>query len=173
MCCASARRTRANCRRPGRSSFASPARPQHGPKGSLRHWAGGWLKTLDFEPSMAGAGGFTRLLYADRRSGPVRVLGKGSMAIDATTVRRIAHLARVAVADDEVEHLRGEINAMLASVEHFSEVDVAGVEPMTSVTPMVMKKRADVVTDGGDVDAVLANAPATEKNYFLVPKVVE
>ena len=95
------------------------------------------------------------------------------MAIDATTVRRIAHLARVAVADDEVEHLRGEINAMLAFVEQLSEVDVAGVDPMTSVTPMVMKKRADLVTDGGDADAVLANAPATEKNYFLVPKVVE
>ena len=132
------------------------------------------MKTLDFKPSMAVAGGFTRLLYADRRSGPCHgSLGKVSMAIDATTVRRIAHLARVAVADDEVEHLRGEINAVLAFVEQLSEVDVAGVEPMTSVTPMAMKKRADVVTDGDDADAVLANAPATEKNYFLVPKVVE
>ena len=95
------------------------------------------------------------------------------MAIDATTVRRIAHLARVAVADDEVEHLRGEINAVLAFVEQLSEVDVTGIEPMTSVTPMVIKKRPDVVTEGGDVDAVLRNAPATENNYFLVPKVVE
>ena len=95
------------------------------------------------------------------------------MAIDATTVRRIAHLARVAVADDEVEHLSGEINAILAFVEQLSEVDVESVEPMTSVTPMVMKKRADVVTDGDNVDAVLRNAPATEKNYFLVPKVME
>jgi aspartyl-tRNA(Asn)/glutamyl-tRNA(Gln) amidotransferase subunit C len=95
------------------------------------------------------------------------------MSIDATTVRRIAHLARVAVADDEVEHLSGEINAILAFVEQLSEVDVEGVEPMTSVTPMVMKKRADVITDGDNVDAVLRNAPATEKNYFLVPKVME
>jgi aspartyl-tRNA(Asn)/glutamyl-tRNA(Gln) amidotransferase subunit C len=95
------------------------------------------------------------------------------MSIDATTVRRIAHLARIAVADDEVEHLRGEINAILAFVEQLSEVDVEGVEPMTSVTPMAMKKRADVVTDGDNVDAVLGNAPAIEKNYFLVPKVVE
>ncbi len=95
------------------------------------------------------------------------------MSVDATTVRRIAHLARVAVADDEVEHLRGEINAILAFVEQLSEVDVTGIEPMTSVTKMVMKKRPDVVTDGGDVDAVLRNAPATENNYFLVPKVVE
>ena len=95
------------------------------------------------------------------------------MAIDATTVRRIAHLARVAVADDEVEHLRGELNAILAFVEQLSEVDVTGIEPMTSVTPMVIKKRPDVVTEGGDVDAVLRNAPATENNYFLVPKVVE
>ena len=95
------------------------------------------------------------------------------MSIDATTVRRIAHLARVAVADDEIEHLRGEINAILAFVEQLAEVNVDGVEPMTSVTPMTMKKRPDVVTDGGDADAVLRNAPATENNYFLVPKVVE
>ena len=95
------------------------------------------------------------------------------MSVDATTVRRIAHLARVAVADDEIEHLRGEINAILAFVEQLAEVNVDGVEPMTSVTPMTMKKRPDVVTDGGDADAVLRNAPATEKNYFLVPKVVE
>jgi aspartyl-tRNA(Asn)/glutamyl-tRNA(Gln) amidotransferase subunit C len=95
------------------------------------------------------------------------------MSVDAPTVRRIAHLARVAVADDEVEHLRGEINAILAFVEQLSEVNVDGVEPMTSVTPMVMKKRADVVTEGDNVEAVLRNAPATEHNYFLVPKVVE
>jgi aspartyl-tRNA(Asn)/glutamyl-tRNA(Gln) amidotransferase subunit C len=95
------------------------------------------------------------------------------MSVDATTVRRIAHLARIAVADDEVEHLRGEINAILAFVEQLSEVDVSNVEPMTSVMPMEMKKRADVVTDGGDAEAVLRNAPVTERNYFLVPKVVE
>ena len=95
------------------------------------------------------------------------------MSIDAATVRRIAHLARVAVADDEVEHLRGEINSILSFVEQLSEVNVEGVEPMTSVTPMVMKKRADVVTDGNNADAVLRNAPVAENNYFLVPKVVE
>jgi aspartyl-tRNA(Asn)/glutamyl-tRNA(Gln) amidotransferase subunit C len=95
------------------------------------------------------------------------------MSVDAATVRRIAHLARVAVADDEVEHLRGELNAILAFVEQLSEVDVAGVEPMTSVTPMVMKKRADEVTDGEIPDLILQNAPAREDNYFLVPKVVE
>jgi aspartyl-tRNA(Asn)/glutamyl-tRNA(Gln) amidotransferase subunit C len=95
------------------------------------------------------------------------------MSVDAKTVRRIAHLARIAVADDEVEHLSGEINAILAFVEQLSQVNVEGVEPMTSVTPMAMKKRADVVTDGDNVDAVLHNAPASEHNYFLVPKVVE
>jgi aspartyl-tRNA(Asn)/glutamyl-tRNA(Gln) amidotransferase subunit C len=95
------------------------------------------------------------------------------MSVDDKTVRRIAHLARIAVADDEAEHLRGEINAILAFVEQLSEVDVTGIEPMTSVTPMVIKKRPDVVTEGDDVDAVLRNAPATENNYFLVPKVVE
>jgi aspartyl-tRNA(Asn)/glutamyl-tRNA(Gln) amidotransferase subunit C len=95
------------------------------------------------------------------------------MSVDHATVRRIAHLARIAVADDEVEHLRGELNAILAFVEQLSEVDVEGVEPMTSVTPMTMKKRADVVTDGEIADFVVKNAPASENHFFLVPKVVE
>ena len=95
------------------------------------------------------------------------------MSVDAATVRRIAHLARIAVADDEVEHLRGEINAILAFVEQLSEVKVEGVEPMTSVTPMAMKQRRDVVTEGGDAQAVLANAPRSEDDFYLVPKVIE
>jgi aspartyl-tRNA(Asn)/glutamyl-tRNA(Gln) amidotransferase subunit C len=95
------------------------------------------------------------------------------MSVDAATVRRIAHLARISVPDEDIEHLRTEINAILAFVEQLAEVDVEGVEPMTSVTPMAMKKRADVVTDGGKADAIVGNAPATEDNYFLVPKVVE
>jgi aspartyl-tRNA(Asn)/glutamyl-tRNA(Gln) amidotransferase subunit C len=95
------------------------------------------------------------------------------MSVDAVTVRRIAHLARIAVAEDEVEHLRGEINAILAFVEQLGEVDVTGVEPMTSVTPMAMKKRADAVTDGGIADDIVRNAPQTEDHFFLVPKVVE
>ena len=95
------------------------------------------------------------------------------MSVDAATVRRIAHLARIAVAEDEVEHLRGEINAILAFVEQLSEVDVAGVEPMTSVTPMQMRRRPDVVTAGNDPDAVLRNAPEREGNFFAVPKVIE
>ncbi len=95
------------------------------------------------------------------------------MSVDSATVRRIAHLARIAVADDEVEHLQGELNAILAFVEQLSEVDVKGVEPMTSVTPMAMKKRQDAVTDGGNADAVLKNAPESADNFYLVPKVVE
>ena len=95
------------------------------------------------------------------------------MSVDADTVRRIAHLARIAVKEEEVEHLKGELNAMLAFVEQLSEVDVSGVEPMTSVTPMAMKKRADAVTDGGIAEDIVRNAPATEDHFFLVPKVVE
>jgi aspartyl-tRNA(Asn)/glutamyl-tRNA(Gln) amidotransferase subunit C len=95
------------------------------------------------------------------------------MSVDAETVRRVAHLARVAVAEDEVEHLRGEFNAMLAFVEQLVEVDVADVEPMTSVTPMAMKMRDDQVTDGGIADDILANAPEREDHFFIVPKVVE
>jgi aspartyl-tRNA(Asn)/glutamyl-tRNA(Gln) amidotransferase subunit C len=95
------------------------------------------------------------------------------MSVDAATVRRIAHLARIAVTDAEVPHLQGELNAMLAFVEQLQEVNVDGVEPMTSVMPMEMKKRADVVNDGEIVDAVTRNAPESEDHFFLVPKVVE
>jgi aspartyl-tRNA(Asn)/glutamyl-tRNA(Gln) amidotransferase subunit C len=95
------------------------------------------------------------------------------MSIDAGTVRRIARLARIAVTDDEIEPLKGELNAMLAFVEQLTEVDIAGVEPMTSVIPMAMKKRPDEVTDGGIAADILRNAPARDDNFFLVPKVVE
>ena len=95
------------------------------------------------------------------------------MSVDEKTVRRIAHLARIAVTDEEVPHLQGELNAILSFVEQLNEVDVEGVEPMTSVTPMTMKKRQDGVTDGGDAEKIVRNAPATEDNFFLVPKVVE
>ena len=95
------------------------------------------------------------------------------MSVDAATVRRIAHLARIAVDEAEIPHLQGELNAILAFVEQLSEVNVDGVEPMTSVTPMEMKKRPDVVNDGEIAEAVIANAPASEDDFFLVPKVVE
>jgi aspartyl-tRNA(Asn)/glutamyl-tRNA(Gln) amidotransferase subunit C len=95
------------------------------------------------------------------------------MSVDAATVRRIAHLARIAVTDAEVPHLQGELNAMLAFVEQLQEVNVEGVEPMTSVMPMDMKKREDIVNDGEIVDKVTVNAPESEDLFFLVPKVVE
>ena len=95
------------------------------------------------------------------------------MSVDQNTVRRIARLARIAVTDEDVPHLQGELNAILAFVEQLNEVDVEGVEPMTSVTPMLMKKRQDEVTDGGDAGLIVGNAPATEDSFFLVPKVVE
>ena len=88
------------------------------------------------------------------------------MSVDAATVRRIAHLARIAVAESEVEHLQGELNAMLAFVEQLREVNIDGVEPMTSVMPMEMKKRPDLVNDGEIADEVVANAPETQ-DYFL------
>jgi aspartyl-tRNA(Asn)/glutamyl-tRNA(Gln) amidotransferase subunit C len=95
------------------------------------------------------------------------------MSVDSATVRRIAHLSRIAIDDSEVERLRGELNAILAFVETLSEVDIDGVEPLTSALPMEMKKRADVVTDGGIPDDILANAPLCEDHYFVVPKVIE
>ena len=95
------------------------------------------------------------------------------MSVDVNTVKRVAHLARIRVADEDLEGLRGELNAILGFVEQLNEVDVTGVEPMTSVTPMSMKKREDRVSDGGCAEDVLANAPVRQENYFLVPKVVE
>ena len=95
------------------------------------------------------------------------------MSVDSNTVKRVAHLARIKVSDEQAEALQGELNAILGFVEQLTEVDVAGVEPMTSVMPMAMKKRADQVTDGNKADDIVANAPATEDHYFLVPKVVE
>ena len=95
------------------------------------------------------------------------------MSVDHKTVRRIARLARIKVADDEIEHLKDELSAMLAFVEQLSEVDVTGIDPMTSVTPMRMRQRPDEVTDGGIAEAVLRNAPARQGDFFMVPKVVE
>jgi aspartyl-tRNA(Asn)/glutamyl-tRNA(Gln) amidotransferase subunit C len=95
------------------------------------------------------------------------------MSVDLATVRRIAHLARISVSEEEAPYLQKEINAILNFVEELGAVDVEGVEPMTSVLPMSMKKRVDVVTDGEIVDKVLANAPASEDGFFVVPKVIE
>jgi aspartyl-tRNA(Asn)/glutamyl-tRNA(Gln) amidotransferase subunit C len=95
------------------------------------------------------------------------------MSVDQAIVRRIAQLARIAVSDEEVPHLEGELNAILSFVEELGAVDVTGVEPMTSVIPMKLPMRADVVTDGEIERLVLANAPLTEDDFFLVPKVIE
>jgi aspartyl-tRNA(Asn)/glutamyl-tRNA(Gln) amidotransferase subunit C len=95
------------------------------------------------------------------------------MSVDLNTVRRIAHLARIAVSDPETPHLQNEINAILKFVEALDEVDVEGVEPMTSVTPMQLPMREDVVADGDIAKLVLANAPLTEDGFFVVPKVIE
>ena len=95
------------------------------------------------------------------------------MSVDLATVKRVAHLARIAVTDAEAEKMQGELNTILGFVEQLNEVDVEGVEPMTSVVAMEMKKRADVVTEGDRADDIVANAPLTEDHFFLVPKVVE
>ena len=95
------------------------------------------------------------------------------MSVDLATVKRVARLARLAVSEEDAARMTGELNGILGFVEQLDEVDVTGVEPMTAVTPMAMKKRADVVTDGNKADAIVANAPATDLNFFQVPKVVE
>ena len=95
------------------------------------------------------------------------------MSVDTATVKRVAHLARIAVTDEDAERMTGELNAILGFVEQLKEVDVTGVEPMTSVMPMAMRQRDDEVTDGDKAADIVANAPASEENFFLVPKVVE
>ncbi|MGO4668689.1 Asp-tRNA(Asn)/Glu-tRNA(Gln) amidotransferase subunit GatC [Bosea sp. 2KB_26] len=95
------------------------------------------------------------------------------MSVDLATVKRVAHLARIAVPEADLPKLQGELNAILGFVEQLDEVDVSGVEPMTSVTPMAMTQRQDVVTDGEIADRIVANAPVSEDNFFMVPKVVE
>jgi aspartyl-tRNA(Asn)/glutamyl-tRNA(Gln) amidotransferase subunit C len=95
------------------------------------------------------------------------------MSVDSATVRKIASLARIAVTDGEVEAMVPELNNILGWIEQLGEVDVTGVEPMMAVIPNVLRLRADVVTDGGIRDRVLANAPAPEHGFFGVPKVIE
>ena len=95
------------------------------------------------------------------------------MSVDQATIRRIAHLARIAVDDEEVPHLQAELNAILAFVQDLDAIDVAGIEPMISVIPMHMKMRADQVTDHAGAEAVVANAPARHDHFFVVPKVIE
>jgi aspartyl-tRNA(Asn)/glutamyl-tRNA(Gln) amidotransferase subunit C len=95
------------------------------------------------------------------------------MSVDSATVKRVARLARLKVSDEDVPRLAGELNAILAFVEQLNEVDVSNVEPLTSVVSQAMKMRDDVVTDGGYAKDVTRNAPASEDDFFMVPKVVE
>lgn len=95
------------------------------------------------------------------------------MSVDIATVKRVARLSRIAVSEDDLEKMAGELNGILGFVEQLSEVDVSGVEPMTSVTPITMRKRQDAVTDGDKAADIVANAPNSDQNFFLVPKVVE
>jgi aspartyl-tRNA(Asn)/glutamyl-tRNA(Gln) amidotransferase subunit C len=129
-----------------------------------------------------------RISYRICRSAPALAVAKGgrglysewekshpesAMSVDLATVKRVARLARIAVSEEEANRMVGELNGILGFVEQLSEVDVTGIEPMTSVTPMAMKKRVDEVTDGNKADDIVANAPLTDRNFFLVPKVVE
>jgi aspartyl-tRNA(Asn)/glutamyl-tRNA(Gln) amidotransferase subunit C len=95
------------------------------------------------------------------------------MAIDAATVRKVAHLARIQVAEAELEPMAAELSGILAWIEQLNEVDVEGVAPMASTEAVKLPLREDVVTDGGDPQRVLANAPKADRNFFVVPKVVE
>lgn len=95
------------------------------------------------------------------------------MPIDRETARRVAHLARIEVAETELDAVARDLSRILGFMDQLAEVDVAGVEPMTSVTPMALRWRADEVTDGGDPERVLANAPEVRAGFFMVPKVVE
>ncbi len=95
------------------------------------------------------------------------------MSLDPATVRRIARLARIHVADEQVAALQGELNGILGWIEQLNEVDIDGIEPLTGAAQMALRMRDDVVTDGGQREAVLANAPDRAGAFYAVPKVVE
>jgi aspartyl-tRNA(Asn)/glutamyl-tRNA(Gln) amidotransferase subunit C len=95
------------------------------------------------------------------------------VSVDKNTVRKVARLARIAVPEERLEPMAKELNGILAWIEQLNEVDVAGVDPMTTPVAMQLPMREDVVTDGGKQDQVLANAPKSEEGFFVVPKVVE
>lgn len=95
------------------------------------------------------------------------------MHVDEATVRRIARLARIKITDEEAAGLESELSAILDWVEQLKEVDTDSVEPMTRVVPISLKQREDVVTDGEKPAEIVANAPVTEDDFFVVPKVVE
>jgi aspartyl-tRNA(Asn)/glutamyl-tRNA(Gln) amidotransferase subunit C len=99
--------------------------------------------------------------------------GKKTLALDPATIGRIARLARIRVEDWQAEQLGDELNSILGWIEQLNEIDVEGVEPLTGVANMALKMRDDVVTDGGLVDEVLANAPDRAGSFYAVPKVVE
>ncbi|AQT47397.1 MULTISPECIES: Asp-tRNA(Asn)/Glu-tRNA(Gln) amidotransferase subunit GatC [Bartonella] len=95
------------------------------------------------------------------------------MSVDIKTVKRVARLSRIAVKDDEAERMANELNAILGFVEQLDEVNVDNIEPLTSVIPMSLRTREDVVNDGNKAADIVANAPLSEDNFFLVPKVIE
>ncbi|QFT31109.1 Glutamyl-tRNA(Gln) amidotransferase subunit C [Labrenzia sp. THAF82] len=95
------------------------------------------------------------------------------MSVDTDTVKRVARLARIKVSEDDATRMTGELNAILGFVEQLDEVNIDGVEPLTSVVEQTMKKRADGITDGNKANDITLNAPASEDNFFMVPKVVE
>jgi aspartyl-tRNA(Asn)/glutamyl-tRNA(Gln) amidotransferase subunit C len=95
------------------------------------------------------------------------------MSVDAATVKRIGRLARIRIEEEEVAGYQSELNAILGFIEQLAEVDVSGVEPMTSVAPMALRRREDAITDGGYPEKIVSNAPLSEDNFFMVPKVIE
>jgi aspartyl-tRNA(Asn)/glutamyl-tRNA(Gln) amidotransferase subunit C len=95
------------------------------------------------------------------------------MALDAATVRKVARLARIRIDEDRVDELAAELSGILSWIEQLGDVDTDGVQPMASTEAVSLPMRDDVVTDGGDPAKVLANAPRSDRNFFVVPKVVE
>jgi aspartyl-tRNA(Asn)/glutamyl-tRNA(Gln) amidotransferase subunit C len=95
------------------------------------------------------------------------------MSVDAATVKRVAHLARISIDDARADQMAGELTKILGWVEQLGEVDTSGVEPLSAVIPNALRWREDLVTDGNVQDKVLQNAPRAEYGFFAVPKVIE
>lgn len=95
------------------------------------------------------------------------------MSVTKEDVKKVARLSRIAVPEERLEQLAGELTGIMGWIEQLNEVDIEGVKPMTSVVDASLPMREDKVTDGGIEDQVLANAPRTEDGFFVVPKSVE
>ncbi|MEP0071358.1 MAG: Asp-tRNA(Asn)/Glu-tRNA(Gln) amidotransferase subunit GatC [Marinomonas sp.] len=95
------------------------------------------------------------------------------MSINKQDVQKIAHLARLALTEEDADQYQNSLSSVLSLVEQMQSIDTDGVEPLSNPLEMTQRLRDDVVTEDNQRDAFLANAPQSEAGLFLVPKVID